>query len=282
MNKNQRHIQSVVVIENLSFSYNGLPVLTDVTAHINHCDFVSIVGPNGGGKTTLLKLMLGLLSPVRGSIKVLGTTPEKARPDVGYVPQHFHFDPRFPITVKDVVLMGRLGGASRFGTFKSADKEIAARVLDTVELSHIAARPFSDLSGGQRQRVLVARALATEPKILLLDEPTAHIDIAAQKELYDFLEKLNETLTIVMVTHDIGFVAPFINSVLCVNKTVAMHPTRQITGQIISDLYGHDVQFVSHEDAACPHPNNCEHCRRLQKQIDTGDNKTAGDGGPHV
>ncbi len=281
MSDKEKHIQSVVVIENMSFSYNGLPVLTDVTAHINHCDFVSIVGPNGGGKTTLLKLLLGLISPAKGSIEVFGKSPIKARPEVGYVPQHFHFDPHFPITVKDVVLMGRLGTVTNFGKFKSKDKDIANRVLDEVELTHIAERPFSDLSGGQRQRVLIARALATEPRMLLLDEPTAHVDIAAQKDLYDFLEHLNEKLTVVMVTHDIGFVAPFITSVLCVNKTVAMHPTRHVTGQIISELYGHEVQFVSHDDSACPHPSNCEHCRKLQHKIDvvSKDDKNGSDNG---
>ncbi|MCK5125250.1 MAG: ABC transporter ATP-binding protein [candidate division Zixibacteria bacterium] len=275
-------MQSVVVIENLSFSYNGRPALTDVTAHINHCDFVSIVGPNGGGKTTLLKLMLGLISPARGSIKVFGKSPVKARPEVGYVPQHFHFDTQFPITVKDVVLMGRLCNVSCIGKFKASDKAIAARVLEEVELSHIANRPFSDLSGGQRQRVLIARALATEPKMLLLDEPTAHVDIAAQKDLYDFLEQLNKKLTVVMVTHDIGFVAPFITSVLCVNNTVAMHPTRQITGQIISELYGHEVQFVSHDDSACPHPSNCEHCQSLQREIDIASKRDTETGGDHA
>ncbi|MEZ5357345.1 MAG: ABC transporter ATP-binding protein [Candidatus Zixiibacteriota bacterium] len=271
--------ESVVVIENLSFSYNGYPVLTDVTAHINCCDFVSIVGPNGGGKTTLLKLILGLLPPSKGKITVLNTTPERARPKVGYVPQHFHFDAQFPITVREVVLMGRLGNLSTLGKFKTHDKEIAERVLKEVELSDLAWRPFSDLSGGQRQRVLIARALATEPKMLLLDEPTAHVDIAAQKDLYEFLEKLNELLTIVMVTHDIGFVAPFINSVLCVNKKVAMHPTRQITGKIISELYGNDVQFISHDTSACPHPNTCEHCRRLQKEITDAKHDHGGNGG---
>lgn len=279
VNETVNKSESVVVIENLSFSYKGIPVLTEVTAHINCCDFVSIVGPNGGGKTTLLKLILGLLTPTKGRISVLATTPEKARPRVGYVPQHFHFDPQFPITVREVVLMGRLGNLSTFGKFKSRDKEIVEQVLREVELANLGNRPFADLSGGQRQRVLIARALATKPKVLLLDEPTAHVDMAAQKDLYNFLEKLNESLTIVMVTHDVGFVAPFINSVLCVNKTVAMHPTRQVTGEIISELYGHDVQFISHDSSACPHPDSCEHCRRLQDEIKAVERRNENAGG---
>lgn len=268
--------ESVIIFENASFAYNGRPALVDVNLHFNNLDFVSVVGPNGGGKTTMLKLMLGLLKPDIGKVTVYGESPEKTRKSIGYVPQHFHFDPQFPIRVRDVVLMGRLNKDRNWGRFGKEDLQIADKSLSEVEIIDLADRPFAELSGGQRQRVLIARALSTDSKILLLDEPTAHVDPGAQDDIFSLLQKLNQRMTIVMVTHDAGFVAPFIKSVVCVNQKVVMHPTHAVTGDIISELYGGDVRYVSHSDTTCPHTEDCERCARLQKTIDTiqsGDRK---------
>lgn len=237
---------AIVEFDNVSFSYNGTPVLEDVSFRIDPLDFVSAVGPNGGGKTTMLKLMLGLIKPDRGKIKIFGKSPEQIRQRIGYVAQHFQFDSLFPIRVIDVVLMGRLRGSFSGGRYKQADHKVALRALQEVDLADLRDRHISELSGGQRQRVLIARALATEPELLLLDEPTAHIDVAIQEELMGFLGELNQRLTVIMVTHDVAFVSSFVKSVLCVNRRVVIHPTREVTGEIICELYGGDVRHIDH------------------------------------
>lgn len=242
----------VVQFDGVSFSYNSALVLDDVSFAVNRFDFVTAVGPNGGGKTTLLKLILGLIKPRRGSIRVFGRSPEEVRHRIGYVSQYFQFDPLFPVRVIDVVLMGRLGGSIRAGYYRRADRMAAMRALHEVDLADLRYRHISQLSGGQRQRVLIARALATDPELLLLDEPTAHIDMVLQEELMEFLHKLNDRLTIVMVTHDVAFVASYVKSVLCVNRSIVMHPTQEVTGDVISDLYGGYVRYVRHNHVSGP------------------------------
>jgi len=240
-------IQPVVACEKVSFSYNGEPVLQDITFAIEPLDYVSVVGPNGGGKTTLLRLILGLLKPSHGTIRVFGRPPDQVRPMLGYVPQHFLFDPKFPVRVIDVVLMGRLSGLSRLGRYRRSDRDGALNALREVEMDGFHQRHISELSGGQRQRVLIARALACEPRLLLLDEPTAHVDTAAQKEVMRILQQLNNRMTVIMSTHDVAYVSSFVKSVLCVNRTAAMHPMEKLTGDMIVDVYGSDVRYVRHD-----------------------------------
>ena len=237
----------VVEIRDLSFSYNGETVLEHVNLTIGRREFISVVGPNGGGKTTLLRLVLGLIEPTAGTVRVFGQRPAQARGRVGYLPQHAQMDPRFPASVSDVVLTGRLATARPFGLYRKADREAARKALGDVDLSDQARRPYSDLSGGQRQRVLIARALVSEPELLLLDEPTAGLDAHMENELYDLLKALNERLTIVLVTHDLGFVSQIVQSVACVRRTVVVHPTSEITGEIIREIYGGDVRMVRHD-----------------------------------
>jgi len=237
----------IITAEGLTFAYNGRPVLNDVSFHVHENDFVSVIGPNGGGKTTLLKLMLGLLNPQKGRLRILGKEPRQVRSQIGYVPQQFQFDSHFPVRVIDVVLMGRLNGLANIGRFSKKDREAAHSALEEMDLADLVHRHFADLSGGQRQRVLIARAIASDPKILLLDEPTAHVDVAVQKELYAYLGKLNQRMTVLMVTHDVGFVASYVKSVLCVRNTVKMHTTQEITGEMVAEMYGSDVRFVRHD-----------------------------------
>jgi zinc transport system ATP-binding protein len=240
--------EAVVRFENVTFSYNSAPALENVSFTIQPLDFVSAVGPNGGGKTTLLKLMLGLVRPQKGTVRVFGKSPEAARRRIGYVSQQFEFDAMFPIRVIDVVLMGRLTGSLLGSRYRQADRKAAVKALHEVDLSDLRDRHISELSGGQRQRVLIARALATEPELLLLDEPTAHVDVAAQDELFNFLHQLNQRLTVLIVTHDVAYVSSYVKSVLCVNRNnVVMHPTKEITGELICELYGGDVRHISHQ-----------------------------------
>lgn len=240
----------VVEAARVAFAYDGLPVLEDVDVAIAEGDFVGIVGPNGGGKTTFLRIVLGLLRPTAGEVRVLGLPPVQARERIGYVPQVFAFDPAFPITVLEVVLMGRLRRWGRLGPYPRHERQAARAALERVELAHVAGRRFADLSGGQRQRVLIARALATDPELLLLDEPTASVDVAQERGIYDLLRVLNDTVTIILVSHNLSFVSELVRSVLCVNRRAVWHPTcdlDHVDGELLRRLYGSDVRVVRHD-----------------------------------
>lgn len=236
----------VAVLKDVFFAYDKEPVLENVNLVIKESEFASIVGPNGGGKSTLLKLLLGILHPDSGELKVFGKAPEKTRHRIGYMPQHVQFDMQFPVTVMEVVLMGRLG-RSRWGRYSKTDREIAHTSLEEVNMANMAKRPFSDLSGGQRQRVLIARALSCEPDLLLLDEPTANIDPGVEEALFEILKTLNKRMAILFATHDIGFVSQTVKSVICVNRCVVVHPTSELTGDIIKDIYGGEICMIRHD-----------------------------------
>ncbi len=233
--------QHVIEMSGLSFRYDGVTVLEGVDLKVDPTDFAAVVGPNGGGKTTLLKLMLGLLNPSSGQVRVFGLPPRQARVRIGYMPQHAQMDLSFPVNVYDVVLMGRLGLKG------GGHRQAVRRALDQVEMLPLAGRPFAALSGGQRQRVLIARALAGQPDLLLLDEPTANVDQVVERGLFDLLSELNCRIPVLVVSHDLGFVSPYVKSVICVNRKVVMHPTSEVTGQVIADIYGQPVRMVRHD-----------------------------------
>ncbi len=239
-----------IEMKHVWLSYNGYPVLENVDLVIPERDLVCIVGPNGGGKTTLLKLILGIVKPSKGVVRVFGRPPEKSRPRMGYMPQHAAWDPQFPATAIDVVMMARLGRAGFFGRYSRKDKKIAEKVMEQVRIYHLRDMPFSTLSGGQRQRVLIARALACEPDLLLLDEPTSNLDVGMEGEFYDLLRDLNQRLTVVMVSHDLGFVSKLVKSVVCVKCQVSSHPTSEITNEIIDAMYGSQMRIVRHDHAS--------------------------------
>jgi zinc transport system ATP-binding protein len=234
-------------IRGLTFSYGGPPVLEGIDLTIEERSFVSIIGPNGGGKTTLLKLMLGLLRPSAGIVRVFGRRPQEVRRQIGYMPQTTLFDPHFPISTLDVVLMGRLGTGIRDLWRSRQDRQVAEAALDEVGLLPERRRPFSKLSGGQRQRALIARALACQPRILMLDEPTANLDQLVGNLLYDLLRRLRERLTIVAVSHDLGFVSHFVDRVVCVNRTASIHPAHDLTSDVIAEMYGGEMHIVRHD-----------------------------------
>lgn len=240
----------VIELDSVSFRYGRAPVLENVTLSIRERGLVCFLGPNGGGKTTLLKLILGLLKPDTGLVRLFGRPPADSRNRVGYVPQHARYDPLFPATVEEIVQMGCLGKSTESLRARGAH-QLAHEALDEVELSDLAHRPFSDLSGGQRQRVLIARALAAQPDLLILDEPTSNVDQRAETRLYETLLRLNERMTILLVSHDLGFVSNIVQSVVCVNRRVVHHPTSVLTGEIIQEIYGDANLLMVRHDHIC-------------------------------
>lgn len=237
----------VVEIRNVDFSYDDVLVLKDITLTIEEGDFLGIVGPNGSGKTTLLKLILGLIHPLRGSVRVFGQAPERARHSIGYVPQHAEIDSSFPISAMDVVLIGRLGKAPLIGRYRKIDREMAEEALKEVEIYEFRNHRFGTLSGGQRQRVLMARALVGKPEMLLLDEPTASIDGRVEQDIYELLKRLNEKATIILVSHDLGFISTYVNRVACVNRSLVCNPTEHVTADVIEACYGGPVHMLKHK-----------------------------------
>lgn len=227
----------VVELEHLSFSYQDFLVLRDATFKIFAGEFVGIIGPNGGGKTTLLKLIMGFLKPLSGVIRVFGEPPATAFSRISYVPQAVRFDKQFPISVLDVVLLGRLSHLPWYGWYSSADKQAALEALEKVGLQDFQNRAFGTLSGGQAQRTLIARALASDPDLLLLDEPTASVDPQAQTEIYALLRKLRGSMTILMVTHDLNVAIEHVQKVLCVQHTVMTLKPQEVCEHFAFGLY---------------------------------------------
>ncbi|MDI6686780.1 MAG: ABC transporter ATP-binding protein [Desulfobacterales bacterium] len=239
--------KTVVEIRNVDFAYDDILVLKDITLTVEDGSFLGIVGPNGSGKTTLLKLILGLIHPLRGSVRVFGQAPERARPSIGYVPQHAEIDSSFPVSVMDVVLIGRLGKAPLIGKYRKIDMEMAEEALKEVEISELRTHRFGTLSGGQRQRVFMARALVGRPEILLLDEPTVSIDGRVEQDIYELLKKLNKKATIILVSHDLGFISTYVNQVACVNRSLVCNPTENVTSDVIGACYGGPVHMIKHK-----------------------------------
>ncbi len=237
---------SVIKIKDLHFSYDGPKILEDIEINIRRNEFIGMVGPNGSGKTTLLKIIMGVLTPSKGFVEVLGKPPFQSVKEIGYMPQLTPFSRDFPIRVEDVVLMGRLGKTSRIGFFSKTDKRAAEKSMDDVGVLDLRKRAIGSLSGGQLQRVLIARALTCEPKIMILDEPTANVDMKIEKDIFNLLKQLNANITIIVVTHDIGFISQYINRVACINRTLICHPTSELTGETIENMYGTHMHMVHH------------------------------------
>lgn len=247
--------EPAIELRNVSFGYNHQLVLEDVSLRVEQGEFMGVVGPNGGGKTTLVKLILGLLTPSAGAgeaaggnhsgeIRIFGRPPAESTREIGYMPQRVEVDPRFPVSALEVVQMGCVRQA---GPYRAADRQAAHQALEEVKLAEYGGRLFSELSGGERQRVLIARAIVCNPRLLLLDEPTANLDVAVEQELYALLRMLNQRMTIVIVSHDLGFISPFVSKVVCVKGRVSVHPTSEITGEIISEIYGSQVRMIRHD-----------------------------------
>jgi zinc transport system ATP-binding protein len=209
--------KEIIKLEKVTFSYAKEEFLKDITLSIYEDDFLGIIGPNGGGKTTILKLILGLLEPKNGKISVFGKSPKKARREIGYLSQFKNIDFDFPITAYEIVLLSRVGDRL-LKRFSKADKEAVENVMKKLGIWKIKDKKLNELSGGEKQRVFVARAIANEPKVLILDEPMSNLDIHIQEEFYKILKKLSKNIAIVIVDHDLEMVAKYAKEVVCVNK----------------------------------------------------------------
>jgi zinc transport system ATP-binding protein len=244
-------MKPIIEFRDVSFAYDiGPSVLEHVSLVVAEGEFLGLVGPNGGGKSTLLKLVLGLLRPSAGEVRVAGGTPRASRRMIGYVPQYARFVHDFPISVEETVLLGRLGTTRLLGGYRAADREAARLAMREAEVLDLGQRPLGTLSGGQLQRVLVARALACEPRILILDEPTANIDMRAETEIFDLFKELNQRMTIVVVSHDIAFISRYVTRVACLNRTLLCHQPEPIGLEVIEKLYGMPVRRIRH-DSTC-------------------------------
>ncbi len=239
-------MKPIIQCDDVSFSYYGAPVIEAVNLTVVEGEFLGVIGPNAGGKSTLLKLILGLLKPDRGKILVLNRPPFIACSRVGYVPQYPTFSRDFPISALDMVLQGCLGETRWYGGYSQADKQRAHHALRAVESDDLSECVIGSLSGGQLQRVLVARALVSSPDILILDEPTANIDLRTEEYIFALLKKHNVGMTIIVVSHDVGFISGYVDRVACLNRTLRCHTTEEINGKTIEDLYGAEVRMIRH------------------------------------
>lgn len=243
----------LIELTDVSFAYGAVPALRTINLDIYPGDYVGVIGPNGGGKTTLLKVMLGLLTPQHGAVKLLGESIQKFRDwsKIGYVAQHSTAqESKAPMTVEEVVALGRVSGLGLFRFMRANDKKAVAAALRKVDMWPLRHRLISELSGGQQQRVYIAKALAAEPEVLILDEPTVGIDIKSQDEFYQLLARLNknEQLTLVLVSHDVDVVVNEVTKVACINQTLIYHgaPQQFIEGEYMAHLYGKGRKFILH------------------------------------
>lgn len=237
----------VIEVRDVSCLLGGRPVLDHVDLTVRKGDLYAVIGPNGGGKTTLLRAILGLQRTDSGQVRLFGSTPEDGRSRVGYVPQYRTFDFQYPITAAEMVLSGRLSHhAGLINRYTAADREAAGHALETTGILHLADREIRRLSGGEQQRVIIARALAGNPDLLILDEALVYVDIPTEVQLFDLLTGLRKTMTILMVTHDIGAISPHITRVACLNGKIYTHDTNEITEDMLTAAYHCPVDLIAH------------------------------------
>lgn len=233
-----------VEIKKLTKSFNHISILEDINLSIKLRDFIAIIGPNGGGKTTLLKIILGLLKPTTGNVKVFGKKPQKARDLMGYLPQKISFQNDFPINVFDTVLSGRYHGLFKKHTYQ--DKKAVFKALKEVDMLDKQDRQINELSGGQMQRVFIARAIVREPRLLLMDEPMASIDPLMQNSFYDLLAGLKKKMAIVLVSHDVGAVSSHVDKIACLNRRLYYHGPVEESAQGLEEVYQCPIELISH------------------------------------
>lgn len=235
--------QPVIEVRGVSFGYGRTPVLDQVDLRVGPGDYLAIIGPNGGGKTTLLRIVLGLTTPDTGEVH---RQLKRQRGGMGYVPQFAGFDRDVPLRVAEVVRMGRLGLRPLLRWFDATDRRAVDEIMARMRLAHLARTPVADLSGGQLQRVLIARALVGEPEILLLDEPLASIDTESRDVVLSTLEGLSARIPVVVVTHDLTLFSGAVRQIACVNRTLHYHPHGEISADELEEIYGCPVELVAH------------------------------------
>lgn len=249
--------KEIVKISNLSVWYGEKEALADVNISFYADDFVGIIGPNGGGKSSLVKAIVGLV-PHSGTIEI---AKEVADGGIGYMPQQNLFDKEFPISVEDLVLSGLQHSRGLFSRYTRTDKEKVKATLEELGIAELAKRCVGELSGGQLQRALLGRAIISEPKLLILDEPANFVDNRFENELYTLLGELNRRMAIIMVSHDVGTIATVVKNVVCVNRTVHRHPTAELTPELLAG-YHCPIQILSH--GPVPHTVLAHHCEKIE------------------
>lgn len=239
--------EPVISIKNLWAGYEADTILEDISFEMFQDDYVGLIGPNGGGKTTLIRVILGLIKPDRGTITVMGQDPVRGRRHIGYVSQFQVEDKHFPVSVWDVVAMGRLQPniQKNFG-IRTHDKQAIEIALEQTGMLDYRKRTMNELSGGQRQRVYISRALSAEPKILLLDEPTSSVDSQSSTQLYDLLAELNDHIAILLISHDLTAISTYVKTIGCVNRQLVYQGSKELTNEMIEVGYGCPVDLIAH------------------------------------
>ncbi len=241
----------------MSVFYDNQKALEDVNISFYADDFVGIIGPNGGGKTTLVKAILGIV-PHSGSVSI---APEVAECGIGYMPQQHLFDKDFPISVEELVLSGLQREKGVFGRYTTTDRRKVKAILEELSIENLANKSVGELSGGQLQRALLGRAIISEPKLLILDEPANFVDNRFEGELYALLAELNKRMAIIMVSHDVGTITTVVKNVVCVNRTVHRHPTAELTPELLAG-YDCPIQILSH--GPVPHTVLAHHGEKIE------------------
>ncbi len=239
----------LVEIKELTVKYGSVVALESASMQIQHNDFIGVIGPNGGGKTTLLKAILGLVSPTKGKISFSEKLKDRGS-DIGYLPQVNKFDQSFPVSVSDVVLSGFAGHENWLRKLSSNKKQKAKQIMDELGILHLSRKPIGELSGGQMQRVFLGRALISEPKLLILDEPNTFVDNKFESELYAKLKELNKRMAILLVSHDLGTITSHVKSIACVSRNLHMHPSNVISAKQLA-AYNCPIQIITHGEV--PH-----------------------------
>ncbi len=237
-------MNKLIELKNITAGYNGSVVLENVNLTISDRDFIGIIGPNGGGKTTLLKVIIGLIKPFAGKIEYHFINAEK-RPEIGYLPQQFYADRKFPISIEKVVLSGLIKYKRFFIRYSQSDKNKVMAVLEQMGIPDLRAKAFDELSGGELQRVLLARAIISSPKVLLLDEPNTYVEQRFENELFGYLKELNKNMAIVVVSHDAGIISSNVKTIACVNRDLHYHPSNEINNELLK-AYKCPIDLITH------------------------------------
>lgn len=239
--------KKLLEIDSVDAGYNGKSVLRDVNLEIYEDDFIGVVGPNGGGKTTLLRVILGTLKPIAGKVKYFSLQEKGQTKRIGYLPQLNMIDSKFPISAMEVVLSGMMSKNGILKKYTRYDKQLASRMMDKMGISHLKHKTIGELSGGQMQRVFLCRAIISSPKLLILDEPNTYVDNKFEGELYEQLRELNKDMAIILVSHDIGTITTYVKTIACVNREFHYHRSNVITEKQLS-AYNCPIQLITHGD----------------------------------
>jgi zinc transport system ATP-binding protein len=234
----------LIRLEKISYGYGKKKVIEDVSLQMEAGDFIGMIGPNGGGKSTIIKILMGLIKPWTGSV-VLGKSSKGSTTTIGYLPQYHDFDKRFPISVTEVILSGLVNQKSGGLRFSKADKLKVQTLLDQLGLSAKKNAPVGELSGGQMQRAFLGRAIIADPDLLILDEPVTYVDSKFEQELYEILEEINKQTAILLVSHDVGQIVSVVKTIACVNQSLHYHPSNKISAEVLAS-YNCPIELITH------------------------------------